>query len=207
MDVKCVVCGEPWDFLGIVSEDSDMEKWEVKLFRAGAGCPCCKGEVDPESRFHPEGIDDVEFGDEDPIERIFAYEDSVSGVAPKWEKPPSKSLWKCNGCEVEVLEDANGDIEFRNEGIGLKWYVSHNFKVEDFDREPDHVFQGGQKVCMYCMTHCSECLKTVSHTVGFDDAYDDGNCFPSSDGHFVYCPDCLPRDNEDSDDEEESEED
>ncbi len=41
MRVKCAVCGELWDFYG--TRQGEMEQWEYRLFRMGAGCPRCKG--------------------------------------------------------------------------------------------------------------------------------------------------------------------
>ena len=41
MDVRCAVCGEPWERYGLFN--GDMYKWERDLFLAGAGCPCCEG--------------------------------------------------------------------------------------------------------------------------------------------------------------------
>ena len=50
-DCPCAVCGEPWDAWGIMQAEyhdkGDMSQEEAKLFRKGAGCPCCKG-VTPE---------------------------------------------------------------------------------------------------------------------------------------------------------------
>jgi len=34
-DIRCVVCGEPWEAYGV--NHGDMLPWEAKLFRAGAG--------------------------------------------------------------------------------------------------------------------------------------------------------------------------
>lgn len=80
MEIKCVVCGEPW-YLPL---SDSMEKWEVKLFKAGAGCPGCKG-VEPDPAWHPQEFTDVENGDEDPIDRIIAYENRDN--RPAWREP------------------------------------------------------------------------------------------------------------------------
>ena len=38
-DVRCSVCGEPWELYGV--HNGDMEPWEAKKFLAGEGCPSC----------------------------------------------------------------------------------------------------------------------------------------------------------------------
>src|SRR5262247_3947338 len=106
-DVKCVVCGEPWDFYGITH--GDMETWEAKLFKQGAGCPSCQG-TPPSTPWEPQGIADVEYGDLDPALRIAALERFQAGKAPRWERPAPTVLWTCDGCGVEVQKDANGEL-------------------------------------------------------------------------------------------------
>lgn len=41
MDIKCVVCGEPWDYYHL---RHDAPPWVWKLFQAGAGCEGCEGD-------------------------------------------------------------------------------------------------------------------------------------------------------------------
>ncbi len=52
-DVKCSVCGEPWEYYAVQHEFSEAER---KKLLNGKGCPCCKGEV-PE---HRENMTDAE---------------------------------------------------------------------------------------------------------------------------------------------------
>ena len=40
MDLLCTRCGEPWD---VYSLTDDMTAEEATDFKAGRGCPCCKG--------------------------------------------------------------------------------------------------------------------------------------------------------------------
>ncbi len=40
MDIYCPRCGEPFD---VFSLTDDMTPQESKDFKAGRGCPCCKG--------------------------------------------------------------------------------------------------------------------------------------------------------------------
>ena len=81
MDIKCIVCGEPWDFVGAANGE-DMERWEFELVKRGAGCPSCEGKDD--GSYSPSEYEDIECGDEDPIDRIMAMDPAMR---PKWEKP------------------------------------------------------------------------------------------------------------------------
>lgn len=83
-DVLCVVCGEPWDFYG--ARHGDMESWEYRLFKLGAGCPSCEGKSEGPG-FDPESIISFENGDDDEMDRIIAYEAHMCGTAPKWLQP------------------------------------------------------------------------------------------------------------------------
>jgi hypothetical protein len=38
-NVRCVKCGEPWDYYGI--PNGDMDENEARKFMSGDGCPCC----------------------------------------------------------------------------------------------------------------------------------------------------------------------
>lgn len=101
MDIKCVVCGEPWDARGV--RNGDMEPWEAELFRQGAGCPCCAG-VD--NGFEVSSLADIENGDEDPGIRLTLNENKAS--RPPWVKPEPKVLWKCEACGIEHTEEDRG---------------------------------------------------------------------------------------------------
>lgn len=95
MDIKCALCGEPWDSYHI---KNDMDPDDRKLFEAGKGCESCK------------------FGRELPIRegQIFAAEgsDALPGgqaIVVTWpddhwqQKPPVSGHAKFdNGQKVEV---------------------------------------------------------------------------------------------------------
>lgn len=198
MDIRCVVCGEPW-----YAELSDMEKWEADLFRKGAGCPCCHGEKPERGYFEPRSLDDVENGDGDPQDRIDACLNVKS--RPRWEKPASTLLWKCDGCGVEILRDANGDLEYRATKPGVDWWSSHPYwkwedretgKLDEELREPAYVFATG-KVCEFCLDHCKHCGKPISSALATAldlDTYSDGNSFVGLEGYNyndAFCVDCV----------------
>lgn len=47
-DIKCRICGEPWDSYGVheslrIDGDGDMTASEAKMLLEGRGCPSCKG--------------------------------------------------------------------------------------------------------------------------------------------------------------------
>ena len=48
-DIICKVCGEPWDYWGVMlairgrEDEADMTKEEAEMLLSGKGCPACKG--------------------------------------------------------------------------------------------------------------------------------------------------------------------
>lgn len=45
-DAICYRCGEPWDVTGGLGHThTDMTFWQFENFIHGAGCPCCRGEI------------------------------------------------------------------------------------------------------------------------------------------------------------------
>jgi len=195
MDIKCVVCGEPWDAYCV--RHGDMLHWEAKLFRQGAGCPSCKGEA-PIEAWHPTRISDVENGDGDEHERIAAYERYQSGLAPAWKRPDDVVLWTCDGCGVQSIVNAdNGElgyyVPFKSKADD--WYVSHNFRDVEPSQEPAHKFTDGRCVCSCCLVYCDICGKHLCDKMSHDDAYDEGVAFrkPGSDYYEPdhVCVDCL----------------
>lgn len=201
MDVKCVVCGEPWDYHHVMH---DMEPWARKLFREGAGCPECEGEPPNGELFEPRGIGDFEFGDRDAQERIDAW---ASAPRPKWERPPDEVLWTCAGCGVQVVRNQDFDpkeapdlaYEYRvpPKAKCREWYHSHPFYKGEPGPEPAHVFGEGraaQPVCEFCLNKCDDCGKPLCGTIDFSDCYDEGysflrpGCYNRSDS---LCVDCF----------------
>jgi hypothetical protein len=187
MDVKCSVCGEPYGL------PLDMQKWEVDLFKAGAGCPSCEGEPPNGKYFEPKSIFDLENGDGDPIERLIAYE-NAGKIA--WEKPDPVVLWTCDGCGVQVVrsvEDGQLEYDLPSGAPGAKWYNSHPYHRGEAEEVPAHIFQGGQKVCEFCLCHCDHCNRKIAQTIEFSDVYDDGWSAPNEqDWHGEgLCVDCL----------------
>jgi len=190
MDIKCVVCGEPWDAYGV--NNGDMLDWEADLFKKGAGCPCCEGSVPEGERFHPESYEDVENGDGDPIERLYAYQDSIDGKSPKWVRPEPEVLWTCEGCGVQAIKSPDdGELEYYlpPNAPGAKWYHSHRYSRSLPEEKPAHVFDKDRPVCEFCLNHCDHCGKEICDTLSYDDTYEDGNSFP--DGNSSFCVECF----------------
>lgn len=210
MDIKCVVCGEPWDAYGI--RHGDMKAWQAKLFEAGAGCPSCEG-VEPENPWHPETIEDIENGDEDPVIRLNLYEERET--RPKWEPPEPKLLYKCDACGCQIMEDLEGEDPdaciFARGGDAFVGYKLDRMSDEDL-RNP---FKLGKEknltVCPVCVECCDEpgcdarlCSK-LSH-----DIYDGLASFSGSDcgqnWDETYCVDHFEQHNSEMESEAESEE-
>jgi hypothetical protein len=212
-DILCTVCGEPWDAYGVTH--GDMLAWQAKLFRAGAGCPSCKGEL-PELPFEPESIFDLENGDGDEMERLLAYENR--DARPPWKEPEPTVLWTCEGCGVEVVRD---ESECWLDGKTLKgepiqyrvppkakcrqWYHSHDFDRGSPEAEPARTF-GKAAICEFCLDSCEGCGAPVSSTLECGDVYDEGWCASTSDGHGVLCVECVGHEDDAGDEEQDDEE-
>jgi hypothetical protein len=194
MDIKCVVCGEPFSAYGI--DHGDFLPWEAKLFRAGAGCPCCLGEN--KNGYAPSKLSDVENGDDDPMLRIIAAENAANGTAPKWQSPQDPIHWVCDGCGVRAITNLDNTLS-DTEGLeydlpysakARKWYRSHPFHNSIPEITPAHTFPNGENVCEFCLTHCSECDAPLSELLGLE-LYDEGAAWPSpADEREHVCADC-----------------
>jgi hypothetical protein len=149
-----------------------MLPWEAKLFKAGAGCPSCEGVP---NGYEPATMDDIENGDEDPIERIHARLDHESGNAPKWKRPEDPVLWECAGCGVQAIKDIDtGDLAYRvpYKSKARSWYSSHPFSCNEPDEEPAHVFDDETAVCEFCLSHCDHCGEAMcTYVEGLDGFY------------------------------------
>ena len=96
MDIRCAVCGEPWDCWG--ANHGDMAAWEYDLFKKGAGCPCCQG-VSDENHLK-DHLESIVLNSEDPdsFNRLHDPDNK-----PEWKEPEPKKLWTCDGCGVSVI--------------------------------------------------------------------------------------------------------
>jgi hypothetical protein len=190
-DIRCIVCGEPWDAYGV--SHGDMLPWETRLFRAGAGCPACKGTP---NGYTPKTIFDVANGDGDEMDRIVAAERVAEGTAPRWIRPEDPIHWTCDGCGVEVVTDLDsGDLQYHVpfKSRARSWYSSHSFYGMTPEVTPAHVFTSGQKVCEACLSHCDECSTPLCQHLDLE-TYDEGCSFPSPQNPYRdndVCIDCL----------------
>lgn len=191
MDIRCVVCGEPWDAYGVTH--GDMFPWEAKLFKAGAGCPSCEGVP---NGFAPSTLSDVENGDEDPMIRIVQAERVAEGLAPKWERPVDPVHWACDLCGIEVVTDLDsGELEYRApwKSKARDWHVSHNPRNGCPEEEPAHVFGRETRACEFCLDSCTDCGAKISSQIE-GDAYCEGVSFPQPGNyHDCVCIDCLEK--------------
>jgi hypothetical protein len=213
MDIKCTVCGEPWEAYGI--GHGDMLPWQATLFRAGAGCPSCEG-VLPDRPFEPETISDVENGDGDPMERINAYENRDN--RPAWKAPDPVLLYKCDACGVEVCEDPSEYPErdrfpiFTRKGDPRTSYrlESDRYYSDDEVRTGFTFAQTKDKprVCPGCVEHCAECGTECCSRLSTD-TYDGLASFPANEcgGRWTdaVCIDCFERLSSEEEEEEDDE--
>lgn len=185
MDIKCVVCGEPWDSYGVTH--GDMLAWEAKLFKAGAGCPCCEGES---NGWTPEKLSDVENADEDPMDRILAAERVAEGTAPKWDRPEDPKHWECDDCGVQVRTDLDNDeLVYQTPFKSASWYNAYRYERRGTPtEEPAHRF-GETSVCEFCLESCYKCSAPLSRAVE-GDVYDEGYIWTVNGDDHSYCSEC-----------------
>lgn len=188
-DIKCAICGEPWDAYG--ARHGDMAPWEFQLFKKGAGCPCCKGTA-------PAGVDATEAhlrsiiidgGTDDP--HAFALVNNPDAPRPKWERPADKVLFECAGCGSKLVHDIDHPDTPENHDIAREWKLVpevsriYYYKAKDWPTDPDELPEiEKQKYCPPCATTCGECGTPIftSHesqtgNVLFGDTYDPGASF------------------------------
>lgn len=186
MDIKCVICGEPYEAWGV--NHGDMTYWEANLFRKGAGCPSCEGDPPNGKVFEPESIFDVDNGDEDPQERLIASEAALAGKAPKWERPEPEEIWACACCGHRVVRDIDaypdGLIDYDKAPLmyaprkvqpkkdGPQWYRVW-IKLEDREVEEPTLI-GEHKICEVCVSHCDDCGAAVCDEIADGDPYNPG---------------------------------
>lgn len=117
MDIKCAVCGEPWEIYHV---EHDMAPWARALFKAGAGCESCKGiasaDADPDAAMESHLRSVVFGGHADPDS--FARLHDPDGTRPEWKRPADVVLFKCAGCDSEI----RGNVDFTPKAPDLYYY-------------------------------------------------------------------------------------
>ena len=202
-DIRCVVCGEPWDSYGV--NHGDMLAWEARLFRAGQGCPCCEGQA-PEHAPRFETLSDFENGDECELARI-EQRAAVEAGKPRaeWKSPDPVLLWECDGCGLQVVRDESecwlDGREVKGDSLAYhappksqarQWYGSHPYTSRSADpTEAPAATIGESKICEFCLSHCAHCGAEVSTQIQ-GDTYDPGWCASHEAHGFneVFCIEC-----------------
>lgn len=173
-DIKCVVCGEPWDAYGV--SHGDMLLWEAKLFKAGAGCPSCEGQAPETGQFQPTSIADIENGDEDPAVRLSVHEDYAQGIAPVWERPKDTLLWSCASCGIEAIRDADDNSLVYRAPYKSRASYEYWHRSLEATEVPEHVFDEDTAVCEQCLCKCAECGEPIAPNDPGDGGYPDPRC-------------------------------
>lgn len=175
MDIKCVVCGEPWDSYGI--KHGDMSPWEAVLFRAGAGCPSCEG---VSNGWTPSTFDDIENGDEDPMVRLIQAENVAD--RPPWKRPDDVVKWTCEACDTAIVVDSDDGETFARGRNG--------YRLNRGGGEYDCHDVAGHKVCECCVETCDDCGCLLCSALSTD-AYDGMASIHLDNGNETLCVTCY----------------
>lgn len=206
-DIRCAVCAEPWDAYGVFH--GDMLPWESRLFRAGAGCPCCKGHATAETRETSEyaHAHDVLVGAawDDPSRFVVGHTvGELPAKRPEWKRPEDRVCWECSECDAAVMRDADvthpklvyPDRGFGREYVdGLYWRGvrhetnEHEHALAETLSMPGHAcpedWKAGDRVlCPACGENCHGC----GARLGEDERHPLGGGYYHPD---YYCEDCL----------------
>ena len=167
-DIKCRVCGEPWDYYG--ARTGDMKWWEFELFRKGGGCPCCQGESDLDQDTGLElHLRSVVFGGTDEPD-IFEELHNVDGAPrPEWREPEESVVWKCDGCGVKVVRSNERPYNCKpDDPQWLEWGTPLGGRARYWNRAVEQepyaeLEMGGDTFyfCDECASHCDECGEVV----------------------------------------------
>lgn len=183
MDIRCSVCGEPWDAYGV--NNGDMLPWEAKLFNQCAGCPSCEGVKPANVNEDDVWIDSLQDrllnGLDDYGQQDLLIENPEGDDRPKWERPEDKELWHCDHCGVKVFENAD-DGEKYTKGD------DHICRELDHAEEYDPVLErDGHQYCHACVVTCDNCSEQYVE--------DDDCTYTLPDGCYhvkhACCEDCL----------------
>jgi hypothetical protein len=178
-DIVCAVCGEPW------FEPLDMLDWQKKLFRQGAGCPCCEGQPPITKEEREQNLEahltSVMMDSEEPEKyellnnpemvripttRAVPKSTSIGTPAIKWKRPEDKLLWTCAGCKVEVRSSLGDEYHKENElywdkGEKVHYHhgVAHAYGDYSDDESPstDFIVIDGKIYCPGCAMLCDNC--------------------------------------------------
>ncbi len=193
MDIKCAVCGEPWDQYGVAH--GDIAPWQAVLFRKGSGCPCCCGKSTKQDHL-VDHLQSVVFNSESPDD--FDRLHDPEGKPPEWKRPDDIVRFECAGCGAKYMVNVDHEDKPENYDItrywipGKRWDSNHRTGLDDTTDE-DAVTIGDGKYCCQCAGSCYECGTSIFNNSDlYSSCYDPGASFPHPDNaRKTVCVDCF----------------
>ncbi len=185
MDILCAVCTEPWDEYG--ARHGDMAPWEWALFKKGAGCPCCEGQLPAGAKPDEQLIEhlrSVVMESEEPDEYEQLHRFDEPSTRPPWERPPDPVLWTCTGCGAQVRKDI--DLTRDNlywSGSDVPYYPSDEWQDSLAEKPKPDSLLDGKPYCPGCLVRCDDCGELVLD----ENTYPD----PRSCGRETICSACY----------------
>lgn len=201
-DVKCAMCGEPWDAYG--AKHGDMRPWEYELFRQGAGCPSCEG-VAPSSEDHTlDHMRSIILDGATDNPDAFPLTVAPDAPRPAWQRPADPVVWSCAGCDTKIKRDLDaGDLVWDHRGAYRNCCV---LPKAFYDPPPADVMElpeiSSSRYCPACAESCDRCGAGVfrSHTsctgrTLYTDSYAPGASFgfPDDVPTETLCVDCYEK--------------
>ena len=195
MDLLCEVCNEPWDSYGVTH--GDMAKWESRLFKHGAGCPCCEGDS-------PEGLDSEEAVYNAAKHALFEApdycEDTLFRVEfpskrPKWERPKDPLVKECSPAARCSSSGTWTTVNFTGMAstVLITWNGGDNYDPSQGPRRqprmPSPLGCGQEDVCEKCQISCTDCMAELLDDDR--DIYDEGRIMHQSHDHYMREPLCM----------------
>ena len=192
MDLLCEVCNEPWDSYGVIH--GDMAKWESKLFRHGAGCPCCEGDA-------PEGL-----AAEDALYNAAKHalfeapdycEDTLFRVEfpskrPRWTRPEDPLVKECTCCTLQLKRDVDdGELYWnpRVSSLERRGNYDPSRGLGDATEDAFATWSGQEDVCEKCQISCTDCMAELLDDDR--DVYDEGRVFHQNHDCYMREPLCM----------------
>lgn len=234
-DVKCAVCGEPYD---VHHGEADMTKWEYELFKKGAGCPCCEGIATGDAGDRElETLRGLVMDGGDDDETNYALSKRLGVMAdtgepaprPEWKRPEPIVHETCAGCGLRIVTNPDDGqkvydtAQIKRDYYSAAYYEVHGYEfMRDAERDCTESFvsvdpdnkDDTDVYCPACIEVCANgnCQHMIFRRSELEpgDTYAPGQSFPDPQDEYhggAVCIDCYEQLSAEDEEEDEDDED